>query len=429
MSIIDQKITTAQFLTNELTRYSDKVNFVGDRVLVDAMRYLEEKGIPNAKQEDYKYCNVEAILKKEFRSLGNKYNTIEKETLHRFKTIEGCINLFIVNGRFESEASDISELPAGLTVSAIHHADQTLLSKYSDVNTDAFVALNTLYAAHGVFINLSAKTGLEKPLHIIEVTDVSENTFANIRNLIVARKGAQLNVIVSSHSLQQGTRLFTNSLTEVVLEEDARICESLIQQENKHSYRVNTTQVYQQKNSNYSNNTFTFDGAMVRNNLNVVIDAENAEAHLNGLFIAGENQLIDNHTLVDHRKPHCNSNELYKGIVSDKATGVFNGKIFVQKDAQKTNAYQSSKNILLSDDATMNTKPQLEIYADDVKCSHGTSTGKIDEEAVFYLKSRGIGGESARRLLMLAFAGEVIEKIQIQQLKDHLEELISLKLM
>jgi Fe-S cluster assembly protein SufD len=174
------------------------------------------------------------------------------------------------------------------------------------------------------------------------------------------------------------------------------------------------------KYANYSTGTYTFGGSLVRNNLNVALDSDLCEAHLNGLFIAGGVQLIDNHTLVDHKFPNCQSNELYKGIAKDKSTGIFNGKIFVQKDAQKTNAYQSSKNILMSDDATINTKPQLEIYADDVKCSHGTSTGKVDENALFYLKARGIGEESARKLLLQAFAQEVIDKVEVEELRERI---------
>ncbi len=184
------------------------------------------------------------------------------------------------------------------------------------------------------------------------------------------------------------------------------------------SYSVNTNQVKVSKYANYSNSTFTMSGELVRNNHNVELASADCEAHLNGLFVTNGAQLVDNHTLIDHQMPNCQSNELYKGIAKDKSTGVFNGKIYVRKDAQKTNAYQSSKNILLSDDATINTKPQLEIYADDVKCSHGTSTGKVDEEALFYLKARGIGDTNARKLLLQAFAQELIDKIEIESLQQ-----------
>ncbi len=188
---------------------------------------------------------------------------------------------------------------------------------------------------------------------------------------------------------------------------------------------MNTLQVHQELNSNFNTHTFSLSGAVLRNNLNIALGAENCESHLFGLYLPKNNQLVDNHTLVDHRMPHCYSNELYKGIMSDSSTGVFNGKIYVRQDAQKTNAFQSNKNILLSDDATINTKPQLEIYADDVKCSHGTSTGKIDEEAMFYLRARGIGEESAKKLLMQAFADEVLDMIKIPALKEHIHSLVA----
>ena len=188
---------------------------------------------------------------------------------------------------------------------------------------------------------------------------------------------------------------------------------------------LNNTNVQQQKQSVFSTTNFTLSGSLVRNNLNIVLDGEFTETHLNGLYLTNDHQQVDNHTVVDHRKPNCNSNELYKGIIDDKSVATFNGKIFVRKDAQKTNAFQSNKNILLSDDGTINTKPQLEIYADDVKCSHGTSTGKLDEDKIFYLRARGLSETSAKKLLMHAFASEVVDGIKIEALREYVESRIS----
>jgi Fe-S cluster assembly protein SufD len=188
---------------------------------------------------------------------------------------------------------------------------------------------------------------------------------------------------------------------------------------------LNNTCVYQEKQSVFNTNNFTLSGSFVRNNLTIVLDDEFIESHLNGLYITNGNQVVDNHTLVDHRKPNCNSNELYKGIVDERSSATFNGKIFVRKDAQKTNAFQSNKNILLSDDGTINTKPQLEIYADDVKCSHGTSTGKLDADKIFYLRARGLSEASARKLLMHAFASEVVNLIKIEELRVLIENRIA----
>ncbi|HWY10608.1 MAG TPA: Fe-S cluster assembly protein SufD, partial [Bacteroidia bacterium] len=290
------------------------------------------------------------------------------------------------------------------------------ITKYANVNSDAFVALNTAFCSGGLFIQI--KGVVEKPIHIINITSVSENSFINPRQLIVLEKNAEVVVVESFVSGNNSGKIFQNHLSEIVLNENAKLNSYRLQNEDENSYQVNTVQVNVNRYANYTTNTFTFNGAVVRNNLNVVLASDLCESHLNGLFISSESKLIDNHTLVDHQKPNCQSNELYKGIAKGKSTGIFNGKIYVRKDAQKTNAYQSSKNILLSEDATINTKPQLEIYADDVKCSHGTSTGKVDEAALFYLKSRGIGDEKARKLLLQAFAQEVIDKINIEELKE-----------
>ncbi len=213
-------------------------------------------------------------------------------------------------------------------------------------------------------------------------------------------------------------KVFHNFLSEKLIAEGARLDSFILQEEGADGYSVHTNQVEVHKKGNYDNTTFTLSGELVRNNHNVVLKGSHSAAHLYGLFSAKGTQLVDNHTLMDHQVPDCESNELYKGIAAGKSTGVFNGKIFVRQDAQKTNAYQSSKNILLCDDATINTKPQLEIYADDVKCSHGTSTGKVDEEALFYLRSRGIGDQSARKLLLASFAGEVIKRITVESLAE-----------
>jgi Fe-S cluster assembly protein SufD len=255
------------------------------------------------------------------------------------------------------------------------------------------------------------------PLHVIYVNSGNSSNVTNTRNFVNIQASAEVTLIESFYNI--GTaKVFSNFVSEKFVGENAKLTCYTFQNEGALSYSVNTNQVKISKYSNYTNNTFTLSGELVRNNHNVVLSDSNCEAHLNGLFISNGTQSVDNHTLIDHQMPHCESNELYKGIAKDKSVGTFNGKIFVRKDAQKTNAYQSSKNILMSDDATINTKPQLEIYADDVKCSHGTSTGKIDTEALFYLKARGIGEESARKLLLQAFAQELIDKIEIPSLQE-----------
>jgi Fe-S cluster assembly protein SufD len=220
---------------------------------------------------------------------------------------------------------------------------------------------------------------------------------------------------------------FNNALTEIVVDTDAILDHYKIQDEHELGNLVSTTQVIQKKQSVFTTHTSTLSGSLVRNNLTIVLDDEHIESHLNGLYLTADNQVVDNHTVVDHRKPNCNSNQLYKGIIDGKSTATFNGKIFVRKDAQKTNAFQSNKNILLSETGTINTKPQLEIYADDVKCSHGSTTGKLDEEKIFYLRARGIGIINAKKLLMHAFASEVVNTIKNVGLREYVEDKISKK--
>lgn len=411
--MIDTKTTVTQTIIDSLTLQGNKISFMPDAAVVDAIRYLEEKGIPNNKHEEYKYCNTEAIFRKEFKQISNQLNEVTSVDAYK---LEGCTNLVVINGHYQPALSD----KATVTVSTLEEADKTILNKhltrYADVNSDAFVALNTAFATEGLFIHL--KGLVEKPVHIINIVSASGHAVVNPRQLIVADNSTQATIVESFVSVDNSAPVFHNHLSEVVVGENAQIKSYRLQAEDLWSYQVNTTNAVVKRYGNYTTNTYTFGGSLVRNNLQIVLADDLCEAHLNGLFITNGSQLTDNHTLVDHQKPNCESNELYKGIAKEKSTGVFNGKIFVRKDAQKTNAYQSSKNILLSDDATINTKPQLEIYADDVKCSHGTSTGKVDENALFYLKARGIGEDSARRLLLQAFAQELIDKIEVEPLQE-----------
>ncbi len=416
--MIDVKTNITQSLIDALTASGNKIAFMPDKAVVDAIRYVEENGIPNNKHEDYKYCNLEAVIRKEFKTISNKFNSVAKVDEHKLKD---CINVVVINGEYSEVLSDKS---AEIKVSTLSNAQaevKSLITKLADVNADALIAMNTAFCSGGLYINIEGVVA--KPLHIINMVSSKENSVINPRQLIVLEKSAELTLIESFVSENNTGKIFQNHVSEILLNENSKLKSYRLQNEDENSYQVNTVQVSVNRYANYTTNTFTFNGAVVRNNLNVILASDSCESHLNGLFISSGAKLIDNHTLVDHQKPNCNSNELYKGIAKDKSTGVFNGKIYVRKDAQKTNAYQSSKNILLSEDATINTKPQLEIYADDVKCSHGTSTGKVDEAALFYLKSRGIGDENARKLLLQAFAQEVIDKIEIEELKERVVNL------
>jgi Fe-S cluster assembly protein SufD len=408
---------------------SSKSSLFGDSSIREkAIESFSKQGIPNRKSEEYKYVNVELMLKGEL-SFEAKTSLTAKQIEHT-QFLKDAIIIVIENGFFVEALSKINSLPKGLQVINIAEAASNEIfkrhfSKYADVSNDPFTALNTALARGGIFIHVAKGSVIETPIHIIHLSSAKENTIINPRNLIVVEANAQAKIIESFETIDSKAKVFNNALTEIVIEENAIVDHYKIQDENDLGYLLNTTQTIQKKQSVFSTHTFTLSGSLVRNNLTMVLDGEYIESHLNGLYLTNGNQVVDNHTLVDHQKPNCNSNELYKGIIEDKSSATFNGKIYVRKDAQKTNAFQSNKNILLSDDGTINTKPQLEIYADDVKCSHGTSTGKLDEDKIFYLRARGLSETSAKKLLMHAFASEVVDFVKIEELREYIEEKIS----
>jgi Fe-S cluster assembly protein SufD len=418
--MITDKLTATHNFLKELAKQAGKASFMPTSEIGTALQYLEENGIPNNKHEDYKYCNIEAILRKEFKTIAGKEIDINTQDWVQKNKCADAYNICVVNGKLISTPADF---PEGVSIVPINNTPKEYLhnhlAKYASSNSDALVAINTAYADRGFFLHITKSFNRQIVIHHINSSE--GNLFFNVRNLIVIEKNAEAQVVEFFHTSEQ--KYFTNNLTEIFVAENAHFNHTVIQNAGTASYTVNTTKTHQHKQSTYTNSCFTFSGALVRNNLNTAIAAEFAETHLFGLFVTKANQLVDNHTLVDHLKPNCQSNELYKGIVGGKSTAVFNGQIFVEKDAQKTNAYQSSKNILLSDGATVNAKPELEIYANDVKCSHGTSTGKVDENALFYLKARGIGDETARKLLLQAFAHEVIDQLKNDTIKEKVVEL------
>lgn len=419
---ISEKIEAA-FASNKSTLFGDA------KLRADAMASFLDLGIPTRKSEEYKYVNIDLLLKDEF-VIGASLN--DRVSLTQAGILKNAIRVVVVNGHFSSEFSDLKDLPKGLTILNIAQADGhagfiSNYSKHADLNADPFVALNTAHASGGVMIHIAKNAVIEKPIQIIHICSVDQKAIVNLRNLIIAEENAQAKVIESFSTADASEKTFTNALTEIHVGASANLQHYKIQDEGEHGYLLNTTQVCQEKQSVFSTNNFILSGSFVRNNLNIVLEGEFIETHLNGLYLTNGSQVIDNHTLVDHRKPNCNSNELYKGIIEDKSTATFNGKIYVRKDAQKTNAFQSNKNILLSDDGTINTKPQLEIYADDVKCSHGTSTGKLDEDKIFYLRTRGLSADNAKKLLMHAFASEVVDEIRIEELRAYVEEKISIR--
>jgi Fe-S cluster assembly protein SufD len=416
--MITEKSHTAQYLIDKITPTATKVSFMPDDVLSKALLHLENKGLPGIKHEEYKYCPVEAVIKREFKTIEQRFGALEK--VDEYLIPDTCVML-VLNGEF-MPALSTQTLPTGVTAknfSQLADEEKNTMAALADVQSDAFVALNTAFSGDGLYLKINIGVVLNKPIHVLYVNTPNAECFVNPRNVMWIAENASA-TIIEEHVTIGSAKVFSNALSEKYLSANAHVKSYILQNDSSNAYTVNTNHIQLQRDANYDNTTITMGGQLVRNNHHVVLAGENAQAHLYGLFTANGNRIVDNHTLMDHQVPHCESNELYKGLMNDKGTGVFNGKIFVRKDAQKTNAYQSSKNILLSDDAVINAKPQLEIYANDVKCSHGTSTGKIDENALFYLNARGIGKESAKKMLLASFAGEIINRIHLPFLQERI---------
>jgi Fe-S cluster assembly protein SufD len=334
-----------------------------------------------------------------------------------------------VDGR--GEVPFEGDLPAGTLVLSLARALRehpglivSHLGRYAKFDEHAFTALNTAFFHDGAFIYVPKGVVVEKPIHLLYVSAPHARPQAvHPRNLIVAGENSQI-TIVESYLGRDGDTYFTNAVTEVVAGPNAVIDHYKVQREGDAAFHVATLQVHQERASNFRSHSIALGGALVRNDVNAVLAAEGCECVLNGLTMAGGRQLIDNHTRIDHAKPNCNSHELYKAVLDGKAHGVFNGKIFVHADAQKTDAKQTNQTLLLSADATIDTKPQLEIFADDVKCTHGATVGQLDDNMIFYLRSRGIGRAAARSLLTFAFANDIISRIKVGPVRRQLEELL-----
>ncbi len=383
---------------------------------------LENNPFPNTRVEAWKYTRVTKISKTEFE---NKPATIVD--IMPFQIIKEAYTLVFVNGHLNSELS-FSGSVDGLTLAnlASRSADElSTLGEQTNLTNEVFNSLNTLYAQDGAFIHVAAGKQIEKTIQLLFIQD-GEKNHAQIRNQIIIDKGAQANVLMAFLS-NDAIGCFTNVVSEIFVGENARLDMDKLQLENESALQIATENVVQKRDSHFDINTLTLDGLLVRNNLNIAVDGQNCESHLNGMYLTKGMQHVDNHTIVDHLQPNCESFELYKGVMNDKSTAVFNGKVFVRKDAQKINAYQSNGNVLLGENATVNSKPELEIYADDVKCSHGSTTGQLDEEAVFYLRARGISEKAAREMMIGAFVGDVLEKIKNEEVLTYVQSVLTNK--
>jgi Fe-S cluster assembly protein SufD len=418
------------------TAFEEKLNGQSEtffhEVRKDAVKKLEQLQFPTTKNEEWKFTNVSSIVKRNFEHpLNVEPDEIASAQLEKFKINDVDSELLVVvNGIFKKELSVLSDYSDGVIVDSLSNQIKNnpelinkYLSKLSKID-NGFNALNTAYSTDGVFVYIPDNKIIEKPLQIIFINGSDKNEILSLpRNLIVTGINSQASII--TNYIGYGKKVYlTNSLTEIFAGENAVIDFYKLQNESDTSYHVDKTEVYQNRDSVFSHYNMSFGGKLVRSDINSTLDNENITTNYYGLYLGSGKQHIDNHTFVNHAKPNCESNELYKGILDDESRGVFNGKIWVEKDAQKTNAYQSNKTILLSKKASIDTKPQLEIYADDVKCSHGATVGHLDDQAYFYIRSRGVSPEVAKSMLIRAFVDDVVESIKIENLKEQLNHMI-----
>ncbi len=402
-----------------------------------AIAKFAELGFPTTKNEEWKYTDVSPIAKLALKPIfGYKVAGVTAKDLEQFSFGHPEWNRIVcINGHFSKELSTANSVPAGVKIGSLAEAIKNEpalieqhLTKYAPYDENAFVALSTAFLQDGVFMYIPNRTIIEKPVHLMMISTGPETEFVSFpRNLIIAGESSQMAFIESYVSLVPNIYL-TNTVTEIFLAKNAIVEHDRLQLESDRSFHVGTLHVQQDRDSNFSSNAVTFGGRLVRNNITVTLDGEGAEATLNGLYLGTGEQHIDNHTCIVHAKPHCPSHELYKGILAEKSKGVFNGKIIVKKDAQKTDAKQTNKNLILSDEASIDTKPQLEIFANDVKCTHGATVGQLDDEALFYLRSRGVSLNKARDILIYAFASDVIERIKVEPLRERLHHILRKRL-
>lgn len=426
-------------LINLQTSFSKQISGIQPepikRIREESFKRFLESGIPERKNEDYKYFPVYRHFpeKPYFDFTGKPSAGSELIRKLRIKD-NNAIHLFFINGILSIPHSSSDLVQRGIDIVPLENISEENLESYNylfeqirNINKDAFIEMNSAFLRRGFILNISRKAD-NTPVYCyyLNVNSADDQVF-NYRYIINLEKNssATLSEIYYSDSEK---KYFENYLTEIYVNAGAKLNYHKIQQTGKNSLHINNTNIYQSENTLSNTYTFTINDHLIRNNLNVLLNEAHCESHLYGLYYVNKNNLFDNHTTVDHNKPDCFSNELYKGIMDDQGKGVFNGKIYVRPNAQKTNAFQSNKNIVLTDSAAVNTKPQLEIWADDVKCSHGATTGQIDKEQLFYLRSRGLDKQTARALLLHAFAFEIVNKVESEPLKEYLTELVNNKL-
>jgi Fe-S cluster assembly protein SufD len=397
-------------------------------------------GFPTLKDEDWRFTNLAPITSKEFKLAGSA--PVDTTALASVIPSWAEVRLVFVNGTFAPELSVLGEMQHGVVVmsladaiAASHPVVREHLAKHEDFRGDAFTSLNTAFIQDGAFVLVKRGSVLERPVYVLYVSTGDEAQMAHPRNLFVAEEQSQATFVedyvsvpsVAGPAVEDGdatTAFFSNVVTEIVAGADSVLSHFMIEREDAAALNVSTLSIHQARNANVDSHSVLVGGALVRNNVHPVLAGEGADCLINGLFVANGRQHMDNYMKVEHASPHCNSRQFYNGILDGQSRGVFHGRIIVHKDAQKTDAKQTNRNLLLSNDAQIDTKPQLEIYADDVKCTHGATIGQMDEEALFYMRSRGIPDTEARRLMLFAFASECLDRAKPGVVRSWLETMV-----
>jgi Fe-S cluster assembly protein SufD len=434
-------ITTVQNIDGHLASFTKFLKTAAGRDIPwlrklreDAFARFSEVGFPTTHDEDWRFTNVSSIARTEF-ALTRRPADLSSDFTGWFLDGAGA-RLIFVNGQFVPELSALDSLTEGITVSSLKTkiaedsgALEDHLGRYLDIQRDPFCALNTAFLEDGAFVRIARGTASEKPIHLLFVsTEGDVPTVVHPRNLLLVEREAQAQLIEEYVSLGGGTTL-SNSVTELVAGENATVSHYLIEREHPSALNISTLRIQQDRNANVASHSVLLGGGLVRNNVHPVLAGEGGECLINGLFVGSGKQHLDNYMYVEHASPHASSRQFYNGILDGHSHGVFHGRIIVHKNAQKTDAKQTNRNLLLSDDAQIDTKPQLEIYADDVKCTHGATIGQIEENAVFYLRSRGIEETTARRILLAAFANECVERMNPGAARRYIEQLLEAHLL
>ncbi|WP_304343727.1 Fe-S cluster assembly protein SufD [Chryseobacterium koreense] len=396
-----------------------------------ALKKFFQLGFPTKKDEEYRFTNLKEVTEKNYNFFPTEANSISQEMIDELHFGEEDFDwVTFINGKYHPSLSKItSEMVeiAPFEEAENHPEFLEYLNKIAD-NGLAFTNFNLAYANTGLFVKVPKNAVIEKPIHIFYLSqDQKKNSFYAIRNLLVAEEGSHIEIIESHHNYDESFVL-TNTVTEIYSGKNAKTDWHKLQNDSDSSYMIDHTFAKQERDSLTTVNTFSFGGKLVRNNLDFIHNGQNINSFMNGITMIGNEQLVDHHTAVHHKEPNCESYQNYKGIYKDQSKGVFNGKVFVDKIAQKTNAYQQNNNVLLNEGASIDTKPQLEIFADDVKCSHGCTVGQLNDDALFYLRARGISKKEAQAMLLYAFANDAMENIDIEPLKVKISKILAEKL-